>query len=102
MTSEANTSCLREREMRARGTGDGVFANDNCRRLNDNYEPRQMDITNLAMTGRSSCRRPAILVDVDHGPSIVSALIASSSGSSSNSSRPPPSRPRAADAATRR
>ena len=66
MTSEANTSCLREREMRARGTGDGVFANDNCRRLNDNYEPRQMDITNLAMTGRSSCRRPAILVDVDH------------------------------------
>ena len=65
MTSEANTSCLREREMRARGTGDGVFANDNCRRLNDNYEPRQMDITNLAMTGRSSCRRPAILVDVD-------------------------------------
>ncbi|MBX7197380.1 MAG: hypothetical protein K1X94_35345, partial [Sandaracinaceae bacterium] len=42
------------------------FANDNCRRLNDNYEPRQMDITNLAMTGRSSCRRPAILVDVDH------------------------------------
>lgn len=66
MTSEANTSCLREREMRARGTGDGVFANDNCRRLNDNHEPRQMDITNLAMTGRSSCRRPAILVDVDH------------------------------------
>ena len=67
MTSEANTSCLRKREMRARGTGDGVFANDNCRRLNDNYEPRQIDITNLAMTGRSSCRRPAILVDVDHG-----------------------------------
>lgn len=65
MTSEANASCLREREMRARGTGDGVFANDNCRRLNDNYEPRQMDITNLATTGRSSCRRPAILVDVD-------------------------------------
>lgn len=73
MTSEANTSCLREREMRARGTGDGVFANDNCRRLNDNYEPRQMDITNLAMTGRSSCRRPAILVDVDH--SAVSGVI---------------------------
>jgi hypothetical protein len=65
MTSEANTSCLRKREMRARGTGDGVFANDNCRRLNDNYEPRQIDITNLAMTGRSSCRRPATLVDVD-------------------------------------
>lgn len=50
--------------MRVLGIGDGVFANDNCR-LNDNYEPRRRNITNLATTGRSSCR-PANLVDVDH------------------------------------
>ncbi len=67
MTIAADTTGLHENARRVLATGIGVAADDNYRRLDDNYEPRQMDITNLATTGRSSCRRPAILVDVDHG-----------------------------------
>lgn len=66
MTIAADTTGLHENAQRVLATGIGVAADDNYRRLDDNYEPRQMDITNLATTGRSSCRRPAILVDVDH------------------------------------
>jgi hypothetical protein len=65
MTIAADTTGLHETAQRVLATGSGVGADDNYRRLDDNYEPRQMDITNLATTGRSSCRRPAILVDVD-------------------------------------
>jgi hypothetical protein len=65
MTIAADTTGLHENAQRVLATGIGVADDDNYRRLDDNYEPRQMDITNLATTGRSSCRRPAILVDVD-------------------------------------
>jgi hypothetical protein len=73
MTIAADTTGLHENAQRVLATGIGVADDDNYRRLDDNYEPRQMDITNLATTGRSSCRRPAILVDVDHTSSAASA-----------------------------
>jgi hypothetical protein len=55
MTIAADTTGLHENAQRVLATGIGVAADDNYRRLDDNYEPRQMDITNLATTGRSSC-----------------------------------------------
>lgn len=65
MTSAANTTDRDESAARLLVAID-AFADDNYRRLDDNHEPRQMRIKTLATTGRSSCRRPAILVDVDH------------------------------------
>lgn len=42
-----------------------VLADDNYRGANDNYAPANDTFTNLATTGRNSCRRPAGVVDVD-------------------------------------
>jgi hypothetical protein len=84
MTIAADTTGLHENAQRVLATGIGVADDDNYRRLDDNYEPRQMDITNLATTGRSSCRRPAILVDVDQ----KSAGATSTKGMAASQTRP--------------